>query len=99
MEMEDSLADDSANLERDSKEMDHLRVEGAAIAEDSDTIAKYQYVPAESDTSMDIADVAVLDRDSNEVLCIVMENSQFACSLLGHEGNCAINTVRRRHSR
>ena len=56
-------------------------------------------LPAESDTSMDIADVAVLDRDSNEVLCIVMENSQFACSLLGHEGNCEINTERRRHTR
>ena len=75
MEMEDSLADDSVDLERDSKEMHHLRVEGAAIAEDSDTIAKYQYVPAESDTSMDITDVAAIDRESNEVLCIVMKTS------------------------
>ena len=73
MEMEDSLADDSANLERDSKEMDHLRVEGAAITEDSDTIAKYQDVRAESDTSMDTTDVAAIDRESNEVLCIVIE--------------------------
>ena len=70
----------------------------AANAENSDTIAIYQDVPAESETSVDIADVAAIDRESNEVLCIVMENSQFVCSLLG-EGNCEINTARRRHTR
>ena len=42
---------------------------------------------AESDTSINIAVVAAIDRKSNEVLCNVMENSQFVRSLLGDEEN------------
>ena len=45
VEMKDSLADDSARLEKDSKKMNDLSVEGAAFAEDNDTTPKYQEVP------------------------------------------------------
>ena len=65
LEMEDSMADDSADLELESKETDDLTIEGAAITEDVNEIEKYQDVPAESDTSMDIADVAAMDQESN----------------------------------
>jgi len=66
LEMEDSMADDSADLE--SKEVDDLTIEGAAITEDVNAIERYQDVPAESDTSMDIADVAAIDQESNEAI-------------------------------
>ena len=75
LEMEDSMADDSANLEWESKEMDDLTIEGTAITEDVNAIEKYQDVPAESDTSMDIADVAAIDQESNEVFQTVLKSS------------------------
>merc|ERR1719342_1331099 len=65
LEVENSTADDSADLELESKEMDDLTIEGAAITEDVNEIEKYQDVPAESDTSMDIADVAAIDQETN----------------------------------
>ena len=68
LEVEDSMADDSADLEGESREMGDLTIEGAAITEDVDEIERYQDVPAESDTSMDIADVAAIDQESNEVM-------------------------------
>ena len=69
------MADDSANLEWESKEMDDLTIEGTAITEDVNAIEKYQDVPAESDTSMDIADVAAIDQESNEVFQTVLKSS------------------------
>ena len=55
--------------------MDDLTIDGAAITEDVNAIEKYQDVPAESDTSKDIADVAAIDQESSEVLQTVLGNS------------------------
>ena len=90
VEMEDSMADDSADLERESKEMDDLTIEGAAITEDVNAIEKYQDVPAECDTSMDIADVAAIDQESNgRLMC------SFGCGkTYGTKGSLANHEIK-----
>merc|ERR1719447_2354986 len=90
LEVEDSMADDSADLESESKEMGDLTIEGAAITEDVDEIEKYQDVPAESDTSMDIGDVAAIDQESiGRLMC------SFGCGkTYGTKGSLANHEIK-----
>merc|ERR1719341_3035473 len=48
-----------------------------SATEEEDVAAKYQDVPADSDTSMDLADVVAVDQESREA---VKEGSRFVCS-------------------
>merc|ERR1719447_2107222 len=90
LEMEDSMSNDSTDLEREGKEMGDLTIEGAAITENVDEIEKYQDVPAESDTSMDIADVAAIDQESNgRLMC------SFGCGkTYGTKGSLANHEIK-----
>jgi len=54
---------------------DTVHLEG--VTEEEDIAAKYQDVPADSDTSMDLADVVAVDQESGEP---AKEESRFICS-------------------
>ena len=85
-DVDSSVAEDAAeDVSTEVVDTAEDRVNMDDVAEDEDVTAKYQDVPADSDTSLDLADVVAVDQENQEVILDCYDNFKLKSIILGIE--------------
>ena len=71
-ECQDGINEEASITEAEDISIAEDTVDMEGVTEEEDIAAKYQDVPADSDTSMDLADVVAVDQESREVIKNIM---------------------------